>query len=244
MKKIALAITSALLVFGMLSFTGKEKPTPSFEGIITYSVTNLAATDQQKAMMAGVTVVMYYKGDMIKKVQKSPYGEFAMITNVKKREDFICLQEFTGHKYLQILTDSGRAGLKRNLDKAIKENRKIVYLDSTKNILGYACSKALVKLVFNKDTSISTVYYADKLPNMEDGTGVEYLPLKGLPLQYEQKMSPMLDLQYTAISVVRQSLSDSTFIPSKDYIPATHEEIMLKIREFRTGTKPDDDMKN
>jgi hypothetical protein len=240
----SLNLFSSSLLLGLFSFSGPEKLNPAFEGIITYSVTNPSATIAQDTMMAGSKLVIYIKGDMIKTVRSSAMNKSIMITNIKKPQDFIQLQEIMGSKFLEKRTDEDQAEINKALDKKIVEQSKITYINGTREIAGYICYKALVALIKKYDTIISTVYYTNELPARRDISGLDYYNLKGLPLEYEERLTPTIKWRYTATSVVKQSLPDSTFTPSKDYIPATHEEIMLKIREYKTGVKPDDDMKN
>jgi hypothetical protein len=233
MKKAAL-LFSPLAIWCLFSFSPKKEGPSSFEGIITYTVSKKLPRDTNDFMMNPITsIVLYVKGDMRKQVEITSEFKDIVITNIKEPYTSALLEERAGHKFL-VKPEDGQSARVKKYDSIRKANTHFITTNETKEIMGYNCRKIIMKEynLFNHDTSITTYYYTDKFSDYMGST------LPGLPMEFNRPYPENIVL--TVTSMVKQSLPDSTFVPSSEYISVTWAELQ-KERMKATPLKPSND---
>jgi len=165
---------------------------------ITY---NVAVENTQAAAMLGeMHMVLYYKnGKSLFDMNSAVYSMKSLITD----SGTLMLMNTMGQKfYIKQPVQPEPA----NTD-SIKPS--IQYIDESKDIAGYTCKKALIKMPGSADTA--TFWYAEKLPVVGFGKDAAVLKaLKGMPLEYEMTAGPM-KMKLTAQKVSTDNIPESTF---------------------------------
>lgn len=195
----------------------------NFEGLVTYDLDLNGGPPQAAQMLKGTTMKIYIKGDMSKSVSNvANMSSTTIISDTKKPDDPIMLLGIMGRKYHIILTDS--------MKKEAENNKpSIEYIDSSKQLAGYACKKArLVFTVPSSGAKISTyVYYTTDLPAI-DPQGGQFKGLKGFPMEFTLNMSG-INVKISVASVVKQSVPDSVFATPSGYRDVTVKEMMSEV---------------
>jgi len=163
---------------------------------ITYNVS--AENSPMASMLGDMKMVLYYKnGKSLFDMNSSVYSMKTLVTDTGS----LLLINAAGQKFYvkQPLTPGQADSVKP----------EVTYVDETKDIAGYTCKKALVKLPNMPDTA--TFWYAEQLPVIGFGKDAAVLKaLKGMPLEYEMAAGP-LKLKLTAAKVSTDNIPESTF---------------------------------
>jgi GLPGLI family protein len=114
-----------------------------------------------------------------------------------------------------------------DLDRKKYQELKVDFKDETKEIAGYACKKATIKVNatdFNGESSFN-VYYTEDLGN----TGINYgdplfNQINGVMLEYEIKARGLM-MRFSASEIKSEAISDDTFSIPEDYKEMTRDEL-------------------
>lgn len=164
---------------------------------ITYSVE--AQNSPMAAMLGDMKMVLYYKnGKSLFDMTSSVYSVKTLVND----SGTLMLMNAMGQKlYMKQPVPSAE-----NAD-SVKQN--ITYVDESKEIAGYTCKKALVKMPNVNDTAV--FWYCEKLPVIGFGKDAAILKaLKGMPLEYVMSTGPM-QLKLTAQKVSTGNIPENTF---------------------------------
>ncbi len=215
-KSIILFVVLITLGFGQDVFS------KDFSGVIIYNITyDDANMDPQMAAMMPKTLKMIIKEGKVKT---------EMSTGMGKNINIFDSETMTGSALLDVMGQ--KFAIEMAADEINKEMEdapdvKIEKLDDTKEIAGYTCKKAVVKVL--KDSGETEyeleVYYTDELGsggiNMDNPM---FKDIDGVMLEYSIKNEDM-DMKFTAISVDQKKVSDSEFEIPEDYKKVTQEEL-------------------
>ncbi len=187
------------------------------EGVISYDIVINTGSDKPRAadFFDGATSTVYLKGAKSRTEMVSSLGTQATIIDAAKNAIAI-LKEYGEQKYMIQLTPANWKDANKKND-----NVQFTYLDESKTILGYKCSKAVGKLV---DGSTFTVWYTkDIIPENEDFQYVNK-SLPGLAMEYESNMGN-LKVTYTVSKISFDAVPAAKFdLPKSGYRILTYEE--------------------
>ena len=147
----------AFLIAGTNTYAGK-KP---FQGIITYKITYPNSSFDATVMsQLPAALNVFYGKDKVKTSMKMASGAQEQITNLEDHSS-TALIDIMGQKYA---IHSTREEIEKEMEDV---ETNVEYLDETKEIGGYECKKALVKVKTKKtgDEYTATVYVTEELEN-------------------------------------------------------------------------------
>jgi hypothetical protein len=163
---------------------------------ITYNVQ--VENSPAAAFLGDMHMVLYYKnGKSLFDMGSSVYSMKTLVTDTGT----LMLMSTMGQKFYvrqPLLPNEGADSVKPD----------IKYVDETKQIAGYTCKKALVKM---NGVDTATFWYAQTLPVVGFGKDAAILKaLKGMPLEYEM-VTARMTLKLTAQRVSTENIPESTF---------------------------------
>jgi len=204
MKQVS---TSLLLLIFPLSLLAQ-----SFEGKIVYNISykDLPAEMQQMASVLPHNQTIWIKGNKSRFEQKMPQGSTVVITDASKGTSTI-LMEMMGQKYKMDIP-------KVEMSQMMNEGQmpEIKYVSGTREIAGYMCNKAEVKM--KEFDGIATFYYTEEIPPVKV-QGMENLQLKGMFMAYEVSTKGM------AMSIEVATVDKTPIANSKFDIPIGYKEM-------------------
>jgi len=215
-KSIILFVVLITLGFGQDVFS------KDFSGVIIYNITyDDANMDPQMAAMMPKTLKMMIKDGKVRT---------EMSTGMGKNINIFDSETMTGSALLDVMGQ--KFAIEMAADEINKEMEdapdvKIEKFDDTKEIAGYTCKKAVVKVLKESGETEHEleVYYTDELGsggiNMDNPM---FKDIDGVMLEYSIKNEDM-DMKFTAISVDQKKVSDSEFEIPEDYKKVTQEEL-------------------
>lgn len=211
MKKLFKISICIMLTLPMLSAVAQ-----SFEGVITYKISyeNLPKEMAQYESMLPKESISTIKGHMYKMEQPSSMGNQVTIMD-NEAESGILLMEMMGKKSAIVLDKESREKFEKD-----QPDPEITYVDETKEIAGYTCKKALIKLPDSKNEGSLEVYYTDKILSKDMN---QVKGLKGFPLQYSTDAGQFI-LTMTAQSVDKKKISEEEFVVPEGYEHITFEQ--------------------
>lgn len=164
---------------------------------ITYSVD--AGNSPMAAMVGDMKMVLYYKnGKSLFDMSSAVYSMKALVNDTGT----LMLMNAMGQKFFM----KQPVPPAENVD-SVKAN--IQYVEETKNIAGYTCKKALVKMPGVADTAV--FWYCEQLPVIGFGKDAAvFKALKGMPLEYVMTTGPM-QVKLTAQKVSTGNIPENTF---------------------------------
>ena len=187
-----------------------------FEGKITYSISynNLPPEMEQMKSMLPSESVLYLKGNMSRTEQNMGMGGTQVVISDSKNKTGMVLIDGMGGKFFIKVSKS-------EIEKSEKENPgpKFSYVNETKKIAGYNCSRAEAK--FEGMEEMLAIYFTEEIPADKS---TQFKGLKGFPLEYETA-SEGFKMTISVKSVSRQPLSDALFKVPDGYKETTMEEI-------------------
>lgn len=212
MKKLFKISICILLTFPMFSATAQ-----SFEGVITYKISydNLPEEMAAYESMLPKESISTIKGHMYKMEQPSSMGMNQVTIMDNEAESGILLMEMMGKKSAIVLDKESREKFEED-----QTEPEITYVDETKDIAGYTCKKALIKLPDSKNSGSLEVYYTDKILNLDMN---QVKGLKGFPLQYSTDAGQFI-ITMTAQSVEKKKISEEEFVVPEGYEHITFEQ--------------------
>lgn len=220
MKKfeaIFVLIAISLLITSFQSYAGDKE----FSGTIVYNITYPeGSVDPQMAAMMPKTMKIKIRDVNSRMEMNMGMGSTITLFNSETKTG-ATLMDMMGQKMAMKITPE-------DIEKEIAENPQIavVNVDETKEIAGYECKKAIIKIK-EKDSDKETelvVYYTDELGS----GGLNYnnpmfKDIQGVMLEYTVKES-RIEMTFTAISVEKGKIAESEFEIPEGYNLMTQEE--------------------
>jgi len=192
----------------------------SFEGKIVYSIKykDLPAEMEQMSSMLPSNQTIWIKGDKSRFEQKMAQASTIVITDASAGSSTI-LMDMMGQKYKMDIPKEEMAAMIS--DQEIPE---INYVAGTREIAGYTCHKAEVKMAGFDDVAI--FYYTEEIPPVKV-QGMEALQLKGMFMAYEFSANNMTMVIEVA-TIDKSAVSDSKFKIPAGYVdmPAEMKAMM------------------
>ncbi|MCD4729092.1 MAG: DUF4412 domain-containing protein [Bacteroidales bacterium] len=220
MKKILNTIL--FLVICLVIYSGQAKAGgEDFYGIIVYNI-SYGESEMEPQMMAMMpkTMKMKIKGEKSRTEISMGMGSTIVVFNGEDKTGFI-LMDIMGQKYAMSMTAD-------ELEEEIEDGADvdIEVTDETKEIAGYNCKKAIVKLKDKgaDDGAKLIVYFTDELGSgMLNYNNSMFKDIEGVMLEYSMKENDM-DMTFTAISVTKKKVSDDEFVIPEGYNIMTMSE--------------------
>jgi GLPGLI family protein len=215
MKKNLTLNCLLLTIFALFSFQTFAK---EFKGVITYKITieGSGVTDEMKNMMPK-TMTMTILGNKARTEMVMSMGKTISITDGDSKET-ITLMDMMGQKI----------AIKSNYDEIMAEIEKspkaqVEVTGETKDILGYACKKAIVTNT-EDDTEIY-VYFTEELGSSAlNFDNPQFKDINGALLEFEIP-NEMFTMKFTAVSVEKKNVDASEFTIPEGYQIKTKEEM-------------------
>ena len=193
-----------ILFLSAFIFAGAQKSdAKDFTGVIVYNITYGDDVDAQVAAMMPKTMKLFIKGNKTRMEMSMAGGSNITVFDADKKEGFV-LVDMMGQKLAMKMSEKDieeKSGDAPDVDVQIT--------DETKDIAGYTCKKAIVKL---KDGSGEyTVYYTDEL-----GSGAMnwdnpiYKDIDGVMLEFSSDENGM-SMTFTAVKVEKKKVSEKDF---------------------------------
>lgn len=225
MKKLNLFL-SIVAFFGMVNMSSAQMS----KGHITQEITAVSADDEQMAMAAEMmkgTQTEIYFNEANNLVQMSMMGGMVETKTLvdTKTESINLFFDAMGQKMLVQST-------KEEMEKVggdqvdMMKSMKVTYDEAdTKEILGYKCIKANVSSAEEKGMSFSMYVAPDVKADHRLIQNMQYLELKGFPLEYTADMG-MMKMTITTVKI-EDAVDDSVFtISDSGYKKMTFDEFM------------------
>ena len=215
MKKfstIFIIILISAIVFNLNAVAGGDE----FSGVIVYNITYPDGDmDPQMVAMMPKTMKMKVKGAKSRTEISMGMGNTIAIFDGETKTG-VTLMDIMGQKFAMKITSD-------EIEKELEDQPDIDInvTSETKEIAGYSCKKAIVKVKDGKDETEMVVYFTKEL-----GTGgINYnnnpvfKDIDGVMLEYAIAEKE-INMTFTAISVDKKKISDSEF-----EIPDGYKEI-------------------
>lgn len=193
-------LSKSILNLLFLFFTTSLFAQSDFEGIIDFSISYIELPAEMKGYEAMLPKEMSItmKGNKSRIEQSQMMGTNVIVSDMDKKNGFIEM-DMGGQKLRMLITT----------DEFEKEENKplsnIEYLDETKNILGYACKKAIMKN--DLGDTVMIVFYTKEIRNKAQK---EFVGLEGFPLQYNMTQQKMT-MEILATGINKQTVLDGSF---------------------------------
>lgn len=213
-----------ILLFVLLITLGASNDifSKDFSGVIIYNITyDETKMDPQMVAMMPKTLKMMIKGAKVKTEMSMGMGTNVNIFDSETMTGSM-LMDMMGQKFA---IEMNTADIEEELEEG--PDVKVEKSDETKDIAGYSCSKAVVKVLkANGETEYQMeVFYTDELGsggiNMDNPM---FKDIEGVMLEYTIKEENM-DMKLTAISVDNKKVSDSEFEIPEGFKKVTQEEL-------------------
>jgi len=189
---------------------------------ITYNVQ--VENSPVAAAMGDMKLVIYYKnGKSLTDMHSAMYSMKSLVTDTGT----VILVNAMGQKYF---FKTPALGTVAGSDSTVPD---ITYVDETKEIAGYTCKKALIKVPSKMSDGSDTAvfWYTDKLPVIAQGKEAAiFKGLKGMPLEYEMN-SAQMRLKLTAQSVSTGNIPEATFQLSTEGYSPLDENLMKQLQQ-------------
>jgi len=217
LKPIIALIAGSLLLTSLQTFAGDKE----FSGTIVYNITYPeGSVDPQMASMMPKTMKIKIRDVNSRMEMNMGMGSTITLYNSETKTG-ATLMDMMGQKMAMKITPE-------DIEKEIAESPQItvVNIDETKEIAGYECKKALIKIKekgSDKETELA-VYYTDELGS----GGLNYnnpmfKDIQGVMLEYTVKEGK-IEMTFTAISVEKGKIAESEFDIPEGYNLMTQEE--------------------
>jgi GLPGLI family protein len=208
------------LAAGLMLLTAAASP-KDFKGVIIYKITlsgdNVA--DEMKAMMPK-SMTMTIRGNMAKSEMITGMGKTVSISNGEDKTN-ITLLDMMGQK---IAVKTTNEEIKAEMAK--QTPAVVEVMNETKDILGYACKKAIVHVTDETGGKQDiTVFFTDEL-----GTGAinfdnaQFKDINGVMLEFEM-VNPQFTMHFIATSVEKKNVAETEFAIPEGYQIKTKDEM-------------------
>lgn len=214
LTKICIAVISPFL---LSSFT----PAKDFTGTVVYNISyEMENMDPQLASFLPKTMKLTVKAPFSKSEINMGMGSNVSIFNAETKTG-VTLMDMMGQKFAIRISD---AEVNKELEAA--GDVEVVKLDETKEIAGYACKKALVKVKETGDELI--VFYTDELSTgLENSNNPIFKDIDGLMLEFQMVQKGM-SMHFTAVSLDKRKVNDDEFEVPEGFEEITKEEMESK----------------
>jgi len=218
--KNKVAILCTIVTLGLVIPQFANAGGGKFEGVITYNITfpnsNLQA--EQLAMFPK-TMTLSIKGTKTRNESTSAMGAITEITNYDQKF-MVSLLQLQGKK---LAIKKTLAEINQEYDKVAKPVVQIT--NDTKDIAGYKCKKAIVTMDNNGKKTSFEIWFTNDLGGREMNFGNPvYRDIEGMMMEFSMQ-ERNFTMKYTAVSVEKKSLPDSSFEIPPDYKLTTQEEL-------------------
>lgn len=216
MKKIKSIISLVLLVviFSASSYAGGKE----FKGIIIYNISFGEDMDPAMLSMMPKTMKMYISGDKQRVEINTGFGNTNAIYDASTNEAVV-LMDMMGQKFA---LKTSAEDLEKEMAEAPETTIEVT--DETKEIAGYTCKKAIVKLK-DEEGSEFIVYFTDELgSSVLNENNPLYKKIDGVMLEFVTTENDV-EMSFKAISVDKKKVSDDLFEIPEGYKIVTEEEL-------------------
>jgi len=223
MKKYVLVSFLALIViFVHQNAFAKKKP---FSGIITYKIIlDDSGMDEMVKSQMPKTLKVYVLGNKTKREMVTPMGMTYTITDGDTKTVHLLMNMF-GSKFA---VKSGMEDIEK--DYADYENTGMEITDETKEVAGYQCKKAIVKIMEKGKSEADeyAVWFSEELGNKElNNTSPLFSDIDGLMLEFEMLVRGM-SMKLIAEKVEKKKVKAKEFDIPEDYEILTPEQMKEK----------------
>ena len=214
-------VSFILLLTATTMVMGSSLPVRDFTGSIVYNITyDMGEIDPQAASFLPKTMKMTIKSPMSKSEISMGMGNTISIFNSDDRTG-VNLMDLMGQKFAIRVSAE-------DTDKELEKvgEVEVVNLDETKEILGYTCKKAIVKV---KDSGQDlTVFYTDELSTgLENTSNPIFKDIDGLMLEFSLEQNG-INMHFTAVNIDKKKVSDNEFEIPEGYEEVTQEEFQKR----------------
>lgn len=215
MKKTLLLIaTIALSATATIAQKGKE-----FEGKVVYELSfpGLEIDANNAAMLPKESTVYMKKGKSRTEMSMGMGMSNITITDSKTKTATV-LYDMMGNKMAIKMTEED---MKANEPKT---EPTVTLMNDTKEIAGYKCKKAEIKLN-DAENTVTTVYYAPELGNRDMNWQKSTMKgIDGFPMEFETRQQGMT-MKFVVKSVSKEDVADSKFSIPSDYKETSKEDL-------------------
>ncbi|MCB0497553.1 MAG: DUF4412 domain-containing protein [Cyclobacteriaceae bacterium] len=200
----------------------------NFEGTAVFKITyeNLPPEMKGHEGMMPSEFTFLIKNQKSRMEMSSMMGPTIVITDNEAKKS-TTLMNMGGQK-MKMTIDFDEA---EEIEDNAANNVKIEYVDGTKEIAGYTCKKAIMKVKSgeegDEDEGEIVFYYSPDIEPIENMKGFEGLNLKGMPLEYSIS-NRGIKMVVTATSIEKKPIDDSVFVIPEGYteIPDSMKQMM------------------
>ncbi|CAG5083583.1 DUF4412 domain-containing protein [Parvicella tangerina] len=212
MKNVFVMLLSIVLMSGSACAEDGGKKN-KWNGTIKYSLDYdlPEAYESQRAMLA-TEMTCYIGKDFTRVEQTSTIGDQITINNLATGVTTV-LMDLMGKKIALTTED---------VEEDEKVEPVIEYLEETKTIAGYECSKAVYTIQKNGAEAVFEVFYTSELPSEAN---TQFKGIEGFPMEYVIESQGMV-ITYSAIEVKEEKVSKSLGKVPDGYEHMTYEEFM------------------
>ena len=222
MKKTIFFIAILFCAFFLnMNYGTSGKP---FEGVITFKITypDNKFSESQMAMFPKILTVSIKGTKSRTDLQMSGMNTIEITDYTEKTK--VKLLNMMGQKYaIQETAEEIEAEMKN------ESQGEVQLSNETKTIAGYTCKKAIVTV--NDDGSKTTyeVWYSEEFGSTNvNFDNPLYKDIKGVLLEFSM-ITPQFTMQFSAVSVEKQSIPSKEFEIPADYTITTKEELKTKL---------------
>jgi hypothetical protein len=208
-KRIIGFFSLGLLLLTNLAFAdGKD-----FEGVIIYNISYQGDMEPEMMAMMPKTMTMKISGNNSRTEINMGMGSTVVIFNGETKTA-VTLLDMMGQKYAMQMTS---AEIEQEWETT--PDTEVILSDETKEIAGYTCKKAIVrmKLPAQDKTSDLVVFYTNELGSeLLNYNNPFYKDIEGVMLEYSMKEEEM-DMSFTAIKIEKEKISSDEFSIPEGY---------------------------
>lgn len=187
------------------------------EGVIQYDILINTGSEKPRAadFLDGATTTVYLKGNKSRSEMVSALGTQATVIDGVKN-NIVILKDYGTQKYMINLSEANWKEMNNKY-----QGIQFTLTDSTKQILGYTCKKAIGKLA--DGTPLKVWYTPDVLVDNKN-FNIMGQTLPGLAMEYEAMMGNM-NITYTVSKLTFTTVPIAKFdLPKSGYRVMTYEE--------------------
>lgn len=213
-KTLFLLAALALSASSVIAQKGKD-----FEGKIVYELSFPGLEiDANSAAMLPKESTVYIKGGKSRTEMSMGMGMTNTTITDSKTKTATVLYDMMGNKMAIKMTE---AEMKENKPKA---EPTVTELNETKEIAGYKCKKAEIKLN-DAENTVMYVYYTPEIGNKDMNWGQNTLKgINGFPMEFETKQQGMT-MKFVVKTVTKEPVADAKFVIPTDYKETTKEDL-------------------
>jgi hypothetical protein len=221
MKRSTQIFAILVLLFTFInasSFAGGKE----FSGTIVYNITYPdSKMDAQTMAMMPKTLKIKIKGSMSRTEMSMGMGSTVIIFDSEAKSG-VTLMDMMGQKFAMKMTAE-------DIQKEMKDKPEttVVNTTETKEIAGYTCKKAIVKMKENGSETETelVVFYTEEIASAKmNELNPLYKDIPGTMLEYSMNENGM-NMFLTAISVEKEKIADSEFETPEGYKVVTQDEL-------------------